>query len=45
VAPLAGKSNRVLDALPPLLKKNGTNLAINAGTTAIKKGSEYFSKF
>lgn len=44
VAPLAGKSNRVLDAIAAFAQENDTNLAINAGTTAIKKGSEYFSK-
>ncbi len=44
VAPLAGKSNRVLDAIAAFAQENDTNLAINAGTTAIKKGEGYFSK-
>ncbi len=44
VAPLAGKSNRVLDDIAAFAQNNDTNLAINAGTTAIKKGDGYFSK-
>ncbi|MBE7706250.1 MAG: carbohydrate kinase family protein [Cyanobacteria bacterium SIG30] len=43
VAPLSGKSNRVLDTLATYAKENNVNLAINAGTTAIKKGHQYFS--
>lgn len=44
VAPLAGDSNKVLDEIAQFAEENGTNLAINAGTTAIKKGANYFSK-
>ena len=44
VAPLSGKSNRVLDHMAAYAKENNINLAINAGTTAIKKGEKYFSK-
>lgn len=44
VAPLAGKSGRVLDKLAYFAEENGVHLAINAGTTAIKKGEKYFSK-
>ncbi len=43
VAPLSGKSNRVLDDLAKFAKENDINLSINAGTTAIKKGEKYFS--
>lgn len=43
VAPLSGKSNRVLDELARYAKENDINLSINAGTTAIKKGEKYFS--
>ena len=44
VAPLAGESNRVLDKIAQFAEANGTNLAMNAGTTAIKRGEKYFSK-
>ncbi len=44
VAPLSGKSNRVLDKIATFASENNVNLAINAGTTAIKKGGAYFSK-
>ena len=44
VAPLAGKSNRMLDKIAAFAKENGIKLSINAGTTAIKKGEKYFSK-
>ncbi len=44
VAPLAGESNKVLDKIAQFAECNGTNLAMNAGTTAIKRGEKYFSK-
>lgn len=44
VAPLSGKSGRVLDEIAKFAQENNINLAINAGTTSIKKGSTYFSK-
>lgn len=44
VAPLAGESNKMLDEIAQFAQANGVNLALNAGTTAIKKGEKYFSK-
>ncbi len=44
VAPLAGESNKILDKIAQYAEDHGTNLAINAGTTAIKKGEKYFKK-
>jgi len=44
VAPLAGESNRVLDKIARFAQESGVNLAMNAGTTAIKRGEKYFSK-
>lgn len=44
VAPLAGESNKMLDKIAQFAEKNGTHLAMNAGTTAIKRGEKYFSK-
>jgi len=44
VSPLSGKSNQVLDKIASFCEENGVKLAINAGTTALKKGEKYFSK-
>ncbi len=44
LAPLAGDSNKLLDKIAVFAKENNIKLAINAGTTAIKKGGNYFHK-
>ncbi len=44
VAPLSGDSNKLLDKIAHFAKKNNIKLAINAGTTAIKKGAKYFDE-
>lgn len=44
VSPLSGESNKVLDKIAKFCKDNNVNLAINAGTTALKKGASYFDK-
>lgn len=43
VSPLSGQSNKILDKVANFCKENKINLAINAGTTALKKGEKYFS--
>lgn len=44
VSPLSGDSNKILDLVAKFCQDNKINLAINAGTTALKKGAKYFSK-
>ena len=44
VSPLSGESNKILDKISKFCQENKINLAINAGTTALKKGAKYFSK-
>jgi len=44
VSPLSGESNKVLDKIANFCQENKINLAINAGTTALKKGEKYFSR-
>ncbi len=44
VSPLSGDSNKILDKIAKFCEENKINLAINAGTTALKKGAKYFSK-
>ncbi len=44
VSPLSGDSNKVLDKIAKFCKENNVKLAINAGTTALKKGAKYFDK-
>ena len=44
VAPLSGESNKLLDKIAHFAKKHNIKLAVNAGTTAIKKGAKYFDK-
>lgn len=42
VAPLAGQTNKLLDKIADFAAQNNIKLAINAGSTAIKRGEEYF---
>ena len=42
VSPLSGESNKILDKIALFCRENGVKLAINAGTTALKKGAIYF---
>ena len=44
VSPLSGNSNKILDKVAKFCEENKINLAVNAGTTALKKGAKYFSK-
>lgn len=44
VSPLSGQSNKILDKIANFCEENNVKLAINAGTTALKKGAKYFSK-
>ncbi|MCD8024677.1 MAG: carbohydrate kinase family protein [Candidatus Gastranaerophilales bacterium] len=44
IAPLSGESNKLLDKIALFAKENNIKLALNAGTTAIKKGEAYFKK-
>lgn len=44
VSPLSGNSNKILDKIAKFCEENKINLAINAGTTALKKGANYFTK-
>lgn len=44
VSPLSGESNKILDKIAKFCEENKINLAINAGTTALKKGGKYFSQ-
>ncbi len=43
VSPLSGDSNKILDKIAKFCQEHKINLAINAGTTALKKGAKYFS--
>jgi len=43
IAPLAGETNKLLDKIAHFSEEHNINLAINAGSTAIKKGEKYFS--
>lgn len=42
VSPLSGESNKILDKIAKFCNENNVKLAINAGTTALKKGAAYF---
>ena len=42
VSPLSGESNKILDVIARFCVENNVKLAINAGTTALKKGAVYF---
>ena len=44
VSPLSGQSTKILDKIANFCEENNVKLAINAGTTALKKGAKYFSK-
>ena len=44
LAPLAGETNKLLDKIANFANEHNIKLAINAGSTAIKKGEKYFSK-
>ena len=44
VSPLSGESNKILDKLSKFCEENKINLALNAGTTALKKGANYFTR-
>ena len=44
VSPLSGESNRILDKIAKFCEENKVNLALNAGTMALKKGANYFTK-
>ena len=44
IAPLNGKSNRVLEPLVDFAHKNNIKVCFNAGTTSIKQGFDYMKK-
>ncbi len=44
IAPLNGKSGAVLDKLAQFAEENGVNVAINPGSSSLKKGLKYFEK-
>lgn len=44
IAPLNGKSGAVLDKLAQFAEENNTNVAINPGSSSLKKGMKYFEK-
>lgn len=44
IAPLNGQSGAVLDKLAHFAEENNTNVAINPGSSSLKKGLKYFEK-
>lgn len=44
IAPLNGDSTKVLDDIAQFAEKNDVNMAINVGTSSIKKGPKYLEK-
>lgn len=44
VAPLNGQSTEVLDKIAEFAENNNINMAINVGTSSIKKGEKYLKK-
>ena len=44
IAPLNGQSTEVLDEIAEFAEKNNVNMAINVGTSSIKKGEKYLKK-
>lgn len=44
IAPLNGESGAVLDKIAQFAEENGTNVAINPGSSSLKKGLGYFEK-
>lgn len=44
IAPLNGESTNVLDAISDFAEENDVNMAINVGTSSIKRGAKYLHK-
>lgn len=44
IAPLNGESTKILDKIANFAEENDVNMAINVGTSSIKKGPEYLDK-
>ncbi len=44
IAPLNGESTEVLDLIADFAEKNDVNMAINVGTSSIKRGEKYLEK-
>lgn len=44
IAPLNGESTNVLDLIADFAEKNNVNMAINVGTSSIKRGEQYLEK-
>lgn len=44
IAPLNGESTEVLDLISDFAEKNDVNMAINVGTSSIKRGEKYLKK-
>lgn len=44
IAPLNGESTEVLDEIAEFAEKNDVNMAINVGTSSIKRGEKYLKK-
>lgn len=44
IAPLNGESTNVLDAIADFAEENNVNMAINVGTSSIKRGPQYLEK-
>lgn len=44
IAPLNGESTKVLDKIAHFAEEHDVNMAINVGTSSIKRGAEYLSK-
>lgn len=44
IAPLNGESTEVLDKIAEFAEKNDVNMAINVGTSSIKRGEKYLDK-
>lgn len=44
IAPLNGESTKILDEIANFAEENNVNMAINVGTSSIKKGPKYLEK-
>ena len=44
IAPLNGESTNILDKIADFAEENGVNMAINVGTSSIKRGKQYLEK-
>lgn len=44
IAPLNGESTEILDLIADFAEKNDVNMAINVGTSSIKRGEKYLEK-